>query len=252
MQELITTHQNENGDLTVSARELHEFLGVKTKYKDWFPRMVEYGFVENTDFILVAQKRATKNPRNPCTEIIDHHIKLPMAKEISMIQRTEKGKQARRYFLAVEAAWNSPEMIMSRALEIANQQQQQMISELAELEPKAQYYDLVLQSPTLIKVTEIAKDYGFSARHLNSLLSDQGIQYNLSGTWFLRQQYADKGYTHSKTFKRPDGGTNSHTYWTQTGRLFIYETLKAIGIYPLLERQEMEQQSEGVYIESNV
>lgn len=251
MQELVATHQNENGDLIVSARELHEFLGVKTKYKDWFPRMVEYGFVENTDFTLVAQKRATKNPKNPYTEIIDHHIKLPMAKEISMIQRSEKGKQARRYFLAVEAAWNSPEMIMSRALELANQQQQQMISQLAELEPKAQYYDLVLQSPTLIKATEIAKDYGFSARHLNSILSDQGIQYNLSGTWSLRQQYADKGYTHSKTFTRSDGGTNSHTYWTQTGRLFIYETLKARGIYPLLERQNIEQDSEVAYIESN-
>ncbi|MBF2604210.1 phage antirepressor KilAC domain-containing protein [Listeria seeligeri] len=250
MQELVKTHQNDSGDLIVSARELHEFLGVKTKYKDWFPRMVEYGFVENTDFIAMAQKRATAQGNE--TTYFDHHIKLPMAKEISMIQRTEKGKQARRYFLAVEAAWNSPEMIMSRALEIANQQQQQMIAQLVELEPKAQYYDLVLQSPTLIKVTEIAKDYGFSARHLNSLLSDQGIQYNLSGTWFLRQQYADKGYTHSKTFKRPDGGTNSHTYWTQAGRLFIYETLKAIGIYPLLERQEIEQQSEGVYIESNV
>ncbi|EJX6939081.1 phage antirepressor KilAC domain-containing protein [Listeria monocytogenes] len=249
MQELIATHQNESGDLIVSARELHEFLGVKTKYKDWFPRMVDYGFVEGSDFIGIesevgAQKRARTYTQK------DHHIKLPMAKELSMIQRTEKGKQARRYFLAVEAAWNSPEMIMSRALEIANQQQQQMISQLAELEPKAQYYDLVLQSPTLIKVTEIAKDYGFSARHLNSLLNDKGIQYNLSGTWFLRQQYADKGYTHSKTFTRSDGGTNSHTYWTQTGRLFIYETLKAMGIYPLLERQNIEQGSEVAYIES--
>ncbi|EAC9719861.1 phage antirepressor Ant [Listeria monocytogenes] len=252
MQELVVTHQNESGNIIVSARELHEFLDVKTKYKDWFPRMVEYGFVENADFILVAQKRATKNPKNPYTKIIDHHIKLPMAKEISMLQRTEKGKQARRYFLAVEAAWNSPEMIMSRALEIANQQQQQMISQLGRLEPKAQYYDLVLQSPSLIKVTEIAKDYGFSARHLNSLLNDYGIQYNLSGTWFLRQNYAEKGYTHSKTFTRPDGGTNSHTYWTQTGRLFIYETLKEKGIYPLLERQEIEQQSEVNYIESNI
>lgn len=250
MQELIATHQNESGDLIVSARELHGFLGVKTKYKDWFPRMVEYGFVENTDFIAMAQKRATAQGNK--TTYFDHHIKLPMAKEISMIQRSEKGKQARRYFLAVEAAWNSPEMIMSRALEIANQQQQQMISQLAELEPKAQYYNLVLQSPTLIRVTEIAKDYGFSARHLNSLLSDKGIQYNLSGTWFLRQQYANKGYTHSKTFTRSDGGTNSHTYWTQTGRLFIYETLKAMGIYPLLERQNIEQGSEVAYIESNV
>ncbi|EPE5826938.1 phage antirepressor KilAC domain-containing protein [Listeria monocytogenes] len=251
MQELVETHQNESGDIIVSARDLHEFLEVKTKYKDWFPRMIEYGFVENTDFILVAQKRATKNPKNPYTEILDHHIKLPMAKEISMLQRTEKGKQARRYFLAVEAAWNSPEMIMSRALEIANQQQQQMISQLAELEPKAKYYEVVLQSDSLIRVTEIAKDYGFSARHLNSLLCDYGIQYNLSGTWFLHQKYADKGYTHSKTYTRPDGGTSSHTYWTQTGRLFIYETLKEKGIYPLLERQEIEKQSEVAYIGSN-
>ncbi|MCD2225491.1 phage antirepressor KilAC domain-containing protein [Listeria cossartiae] len=250
MQELVATHQSESGDIIVSARELHEFLEVNTKYKDWFPRIVEYGFVEGVDFIEIeskvgAQKRARTYTRK------DHHIKLPMAKEISMLQRTEKGKQARRYFLAVEAAWNSPEMIMSRALEIANQQQQQMIFQLAELEPKAQYYDLVMQSPSRIKVTEIAKDYGFSARHLNSLLCDYGIQYNLSGTWFLYQKYADKGYTHSKTYTRPDGGTNSHTYWTQTGRLFIYETLKAKGIYPLLERQEIEQQSEVAYIESN-
>ncbi|MBC2359231.1 phage antirepressor Ant [Listeria welshimeri] len=249
MQELVATHQNESGDIIVSARDLHEFLEVKTKYKDWFPRMVEYGFVENTDFVAIAQKRATA--QGNMTTFVDHHIKLPMAKEISMLQRTEKGKQARLYFLAVEAAWNSPEMIMSRALEIANQQQQQMISQLAELEPKAKYYEVVLQSDSLIRVTEIAKDYGFSARHLNSLLCDYGIQYNLSGIWFLHQKYADKGYTHSKTYIRPDGGTSSHTYWTQTGRLFIYETLKEKGIYPLLERQEIEQQSEVTYIESN-
>ncbi|HCW3194967.1 TPA: phage antirepressor KilAC domain-containing protein [Listeria monocytogenes] len=250
MQELVATQQNESGDIIVSARDLHEFLEVNTKYKDWFPRMVEYGFVEGVDFLEIKSKVGAQKRARTYTQK-DHHIKLPMAKEISMLQRTEKGKQARRYFLAVEAAWNSPEMIMSRALEIANQQQQQMISQLAELEPKAQYYDLVLLSPSLIKVTEIAKDYGFSARHLNSLLCDYGIQYNLSGTWFLHQKYADKGYTHSKTYARPDGGTSSHTYWTQTGRLFIYETLKAKGIYPLLERQEIEQQSEAAYIESN-
>ncbi|ENP5990471.1 phage antirepressor KilAC domain-containing protein [Listeria monocytogenes] len=250
MQELVATQQNESGDIIVSARDLHEFLEVNTKYKDWFPRMVEYGFVEGVDFLEIKSKVGAQKRARTYTQK-DHHIKLPMAKEISMLQRTEKGKQARRYFLAVEAAWNSPEMIMSRALDIANQQQQQMISQLAELEPKAQYYDLVLQSPSLIKVTEIAKDYGFSARHLNSLLCDYGIQYNLSGTWFLHQKYADKGYTHSKTYARPDGGTSSHTYWTQTGRLFIYETLRAKGIYPLLERQEIEQQSEVAYIESN-
>ena len=90
------------GRQLVSGRELHEFLEIKTKYKDWFPRMVEYGFEEEIDFIKVAQKRATNNLKNPVTTIIDHAISIDMAKELSMIQRTEKGKQARLYFIECE------------------------------------------------------------------------------------------------------------------------------------------------------
>ena len=117
-EQLIPLEQNENGEVIISGRELHEFLEVKTKYKDWFPRMKSYGFVENIDFIAIAQKRATAQGNE--TTYIDHAIKLDMAKEIAMIQRNERGKQARQYFIAVEKAWNSPEMIMKRALEIAN------------------------------------------------------------------------------------------------------------------------------------
>ncbi|EUJ28194.1 prophage antirepressor, partial [Listeria floridensis FSL S10-1187] len=82
-----------------------------------------------------------------------------------------------------------------------------------------------------------AKDYGMSARQLNAKLHDLGVQYNLSGTWFLYSDYQDKGYTHSKTFTREYGGTNSHTYWTQEGRLFLYHKLKEHGILPKLEQQ---------------
>ncbi|EUJ44386.1 phage antirepressor KilAC domain-containing protein [Paenilisteria rocourtiae] len=242
MNELITTQHNKEGQVIVSARELHEFLGVRTKYKDWFPRMVSYGFVENTDFIAMAQKRATAQGNE--TTFIDHHITLPMAKEISMIQRTEKGKQARQYFLQVEAAWNSPEMIMKRALEYASHRVDQLQLENAELQPKAAYYDYVLQSDSLLRITDIAKDYGMSARRLNEMLHDLEVQYNLSGTWFLYQQHADKGYTHSKTIKTRGGGTVLHTYWTHTGRLFIYELLKRQGIYPLMERQQLQKEVE--------
>ena len=91
-----------DGRQLVSGRELHEFLEIKTKYKDWFPRMVEYGFEEEIDFIRVAQKRATNNLKNPVTTVIDHAISIDMAKEISMIQRTEKGKAARQYFINCE------------------------------------------------------------------------------------------------------------------------------------------------------
>ena len=99
--ELIKIIEREGRQL-VSGRELHEFLEIKTKYKDWFPRMVEYGFEEEIDFIRVAQKRATNNLKNPVTTVIDHAISIDMAKEISMIQRTEKGKAARQYFINCE------------------------------------------------------------------------------------------------------------------------------------------------------
>lgn len=91
-----------DGRQLVSERELHEFLEIRTKYKDWFRRMVEYGFEEAIDFIRVAQKRATNNLKNPVTTVIDHAISIDMAKEISMIQRTEKGKIARQYFINCE------------------------------------------------------------------------------------------------------------------------------------------------------
>lgn len=100
--ELIKITQDENGNSVVSGRELHEFLEVKTPYKDWFPRMVEYGFAENVDFISLAQKCAKPNGGRPK---IDHALTLDMAKEISMIQRTDKGKQARQYFIEVEKAF---------------------------------------------------------------------------------------------------------------------------------------------------
>lgn len=99
--ELIKIIEKEGRQL-VSGRELHEFLEIGTKYKDWFPRMVEYGFDEEIDFVRVAQKRATNNSRNPVTTVIDHVISIDMAKEISMIQRTEKGKAARQYFIKCE------------------------------------------------------------------------------------------------------------------------------------------------------
>ena len=102
MQELIKVTKDDNGNSVVSGRDLHEFLEVKTPYKDWFPRMVEYGFAENVDFISLAQKWAKPNGGRPKT---DHALTLDMAKEISMIQRTEKGKQARQYFIEVEKAY---------------------------------------------------------------------------------------------------------------------------------------------------
>lgn len=99
MNELIKVTTNENGDQLVSGRGLHEFLEVKTRYNDWFVDMIQYGFTENVDFISFTEKRVKPQGGRPT---VDHALSLDMAKEISMIQRTEKGKQARRYFIEVE------------------------------------------------------------------------------------------------------------------------------------------------------
>ena len=252
MNELINIKTSETGEPSVSGRELHEFLGVTTRYNDWFPRMVEYGFTEGKDFNLLKNEQVRfEGNREVTRELLDHLLTIDMAKEICMIQRTEVGKQARQYFIQVEKDYNSPEKIMARALRIAEKELSTLklenkvqAQQIAELQPKATYYDLILQCPNLLSVTEIAKDYGLSAKGLNKILHDNGIQYSQSGVWFLYSKYQDKGYTSTKTqnYNRPDGtqGSRVHTYWTQKGRIFLYGVLKDLGYLPLVERFQEE------------
>ena len=126
----------------------------------------------------------------------------------------------------------------AKALEntVAVQNQQ-----IAELRPKASYYDVVLNCKDLVPISTIAKDYGWSAKHMNSYLHDHGIQYKQGDIWLLYQKYAERGYTSTKTHTYPgsDGAVHSkvHTYWTQQGRLFLYDTLKADNILPVMERE---------------
>ena len=149
---------------TVSARELHEGLEIKTAFKDWFPRMTAYGFEENQDFILVAQKRATNNPKNPITTCNDYQISIDMAKQICMIQRTDKGKQYRQYFIDLEKAWNTPEQVMARALKIANNEidklkadNKVLIADAERMKPKEIFADAVESSRTSILIGDMAK-----------------------------------------------------------------------------------------------
>jgi anti-repressor protein len=149
---------------TVSARELHEGLEIKTAFKDWFPRMTAYGFEKNQDFILVAQKRATNNPKNPITTYNDYQISIDMAKQICMIQRTDKGKQYRQYFIDLEKAWNTPEQVMARALKIANNEidklkaeNKVLIADTERMKPKEIFADAVESSRTSILIGDMAK-----------------------------------------------------------------------------------------------
>ena len=164
MKDLIKIEINENNEQVVSGRELYKFLEIKTPYTQWFERMKDYGFIENIDFILVSQKCETNNPKNPYTEIQDHLIKIPMAKEISMIQRNEKGKQARQYFIKCEEAWNSEEMIMARALEIQKrkiigytEQIKYLENKIEEQAPKVLFANTVSASESSTLVGNVAK-----------------------------------------------------------------------------------------------
>ena len=253
MNELLKVEVNENQEPIISGRMLHEFLGVKTPYTQWFDRMIDYGFVENIDFLTVSQKCEIAN--GGYQNKIDHAIKLDMAKELAMIQRNEKGRQARQYFIEVEKEWNSPDKVMARALIMANKtiesknlviEQQgrelEMKSQIiSELKPKADYTDTILQSKALVNINQIAKDYGMSARKMNRLLADRGVQYKQGKQWLLYRKYHDKGYTSSETVKivHTDGRTDvvMRTKWTQKGRLFIYRLLKENNILPMIEQE---------------
>jgi anti-repressor protein len=233
---------------TVMGRDLHNALCIRTAYKDWFPRMCEYGFTEGTDFCSVLSESTGGRPS------MDHQMTIDMAKEICMLQRTEIGKRYREYFLELERHWNSPEAVMARALQYANDQIMLMTKknerlaeitavqaqQIAELQPKATYYDRVLSCPDALSISIIAKDYGWSAKSMNQFLHERGVQYKMNKTWLLYARYADKGYTKSETFPYTDNDgvihNAVHTKWTQQGRLFIYELMKANGHLPDMER----------------
>lgn len=120
-------------------------------------------------------------------------------------------------------------------LEMENAAHKQIISELT---PKASYYDVVLQSKTVVPITKIAKDYGLSGKALNQILNDLGIQYKMGDTWILYQKYAKMGYTQSVTHNIRKDKVVMHTYWTQKGRLFLYDILRErMGILPLIEME---------------
>ena len=251
MNELLKVEVNENQEQTVSGRD--SFLGVGTEYAKWFSRMCEYGFEENKDFIVIVKNDENSKGGRPST---DHIMKLNMAKELCMLARNEKGKLARQYFLEVEREWNSPEKVMARALKIAegqisnlkientaltleNTMQKQMI---AEFKPVKEYVDTILASTDTVATTQIAADYGMSAKTLNKILNAQHIIRNVGGQWILYKKHMNKGYTKSETIEvtRKDGTKKvvMQTKWTQKGRLKIHDILTGLGYQANMDKEQ--------------
>lgn len=176
MNDLKTIDIKLNNDLEpmVVGRDLHKMLEVATPYDKWFPRMAEYGFIEGEDFSTFLSESTGGRPA------VDHLIKLDMAKELCMIQRTEKGKQARQYFIQIEKDYNSPEKIMARALQIAKKEISSLKIECASMKPKALFADAVSASHTSILIGELAK-----------LIKQNGVNI---GQTRLFEWLRDKGY----------------------------------------------------------
>lgn len=154
-----------DGMFPINARDLHERLEIGTAYKDWFPRMVEYGFEEGKDFNSLKNERVqTEGGRAVTRTVTEHHLSISMAKEICMIQRTEKGREVRRYLIAIENRWNSPEAVMSRALQMADKKLHELSMSVLLLEekaaedaPKVLFADSVATSDQSILIGELAK-----------------------------------------------------------------------------------------------
>lgn len=230
---------------TVSARELYEGLEIKTAFKDWFPRMAAYGFEENQDFILVAQKRATNNPKNPVAIYNDYQISVDMAKQICMIQRSEKGKLYRQYFIDLEKAWNTPEQVMARALKLADrtidtlkEDNKKLIDENERMKPKEIFADAVSASTSSILIGDLAKllrqnGVDIGQKRLFEYLRNHGYLIKRKGSdWNMpTQKSMNMGLFEIKESTHIDGnGCNIVTRTPKaTGKAQIYFVNKFVG-----------------------
>ena len=200
MNNLIKIEIRDNQQLVI-GRELHKFLEVGTRYDTWINRIIEkYNFIENKDFIVVAQKRAS-NEIKGYTKFDDHLMTIAMAKEIAMVSNTEKGKEARIYFIKCEEAWNSPEMILARA----NQIQSRMIENYAdkikflenrieEDKPKVEFYDDVADSKNTCDMQTVAKTLNFKGVGRNNLFEILRNKNILQSDNKPYQRYVDAGW----------------------------------------------------------
>ena len=234
MNNLINVTLNENQEPVVSGRQLHETLGVKTRYNDWFNRMIDYGFAENEDYLAITQKRVTA--QNNETTFKDHVLKLDMAKEVAMIQRTDKGKEVRQYFIQVEKDFNSPEKIMARALKIADSKIIKLEAQIEEQKPKVIFANAVSASHTSILIGDFAKlmrqnGLNFGQNRMFAWLRENGYLINRKGnSWNMpTQKSMELGLFEIKetTINHSDGhiSINKTPKITGKGQLYFAEKL---------------------------
>ena len=249
MEELVKINENEKGDILINGRELHQFLEVKTKYIDWVNRMLEYGFEENIDFIEFNELSQKKEGSRLVERTVKTHmLKISMAKEIAMLQRNEKGKQIRLYFIEIENRYNDPMYQLAKSLKYANNliesknneiknlmienQQKQEIIEVQQ--PKVEYYDKVTNSKKATGMSEVAKVLKFKVNNrpigrniLFSILRDSNIlnEYNQPYQRFINLGYFEV----RQTYNSYTGEPLYTTLVTSKGIEYIFKLLRKLG-----------------------
>ena len=211
--------------ITLSARELHKFLELSERFSNWFERMKQYGFVENQDYL--GRKVFNTLAKQ---ELQDYEITLDMAKEITMIQRNEKGKQARQYFIEVEKQWNSPEKIIARGLIESQKMIENLNQQVIEMRPKALFADAVSTSKESILIGQLAKlikqnGYEIGQNRLFYWLRENGYLIKCGSRYNQPTQKAmDLGLFEVKerTITNPDGSIRITLTTKVTGKGQIY------------------------------
>lgn len=215
---------------TVLGRDLHDMLGVETRYDTWFARMCEYGFSEESDYCSILSVRDDGKAGRRRT---DHQLTIPMAKEICMLQRTERGKECRQYFIKIEEQWNSPDAIMQRALQIANSRVEKLRGENLALQaansdltvknqvmqPKADYFDQLVDRNLLTNFRDTAKQLGIKPRTFTTWLVDHKYLYRDKSGKLNPYEAKNKGLFEVKEFvNEKTGFSSTQTLVTPKGR----------------------------------
>lgn len=244
-------YNNEFGSISVlmigdkpyfPATECAKVLGYADPYKAVKQHTLEDGWVNHPVIDSIGRTQITKfiNEGNLYRLII--RSKLPSAVRFEAWLMDEVLPSIRKHGAyatsdTLDELLRSPKFAETLIKRLEEERRKNEVLEdlTTEMAPKALYCDMILQCKNVVPVSLIAKDYGMSAAVFNSLLHDLGVQYKVGGTWLLYQKYAQQGYTKTRTYHVSDSTAVQHTLWTQKGRLFLYEFLGDVGIYPLME-----------------
>lgn len=245
----IRTATGENGKVLFCGKDVAVALGYSNVRDALARHCKEKGVVKHDTLTNGGQQEMTFIDEGNVYRLITHS-KLPSAEKFENWVFDEVLPTIRKHGMyAIDDIIQNPDLAINALIALKEEREKRkelenavavQTQQIAELQPKASYYDVVLNCKDLISISKIAKDYGKSAIWLNKWLHDHDIQYKQGDMWLLYQKYAERGYTSTKTC--PYNGNNGethckpHTYWTQKGRLFIYDSLKADGILPLIEK----------------